>query len=79
MGSLDSNKVQYLIKNLQNLLKLEIKLGHEKMRNNAEVAHSQCSLRENPKFCKILDLRKIHLKEMFDYFIHKIYTIVFMA
>ncbi len=31
-----------------------------------QMPHSQCSLRENPKFLQILDLRIINSKEMFD-------------
>jgi hypothetical protein len=33
--------------------------------------HSQCSLRENPEFfIKVLDLKIIHLMEMFHYYFH---------
>jgi hypothetical protein len=45
----------------------------------AQVPHSQSSPRENPSFCKTLDLKIIHLKEMFEYKFHLISTIQCLA
>jgi hypothetical protein len=43
------------------------------------VPHSHCSLRENPKFCKILDLKITYLKKIFEYYFSFISAIVIQA
>ena len=40
---------------------------------------SQCSLRENPKFCKIWDLKITHLEIIFKLYICLIFTILIWA
>jgi hypothetical protein len=44
-----------------------------------QVSHSQCSLRENPKFLQNFKPKITHMKDIFDFNFHLISTIVFLA